>query len=184
MGKIADSLQRAVEQTFTRKPPVSTRARVQFLRERLKSTRAVAQVLGVSQRSVERYLDGTRKRPPKAVDDAIDREVRARFQPLVRKRAVARAAATTGITVETRAQFGYVAAAGSTDDGRVRRLTEPPPAEYAARLFDAQAAGADERQLQDIIAEGLQEVYFKDGGRRAAGLQVSFNTIDYIETQI
>jgi DNA-binding transcriptional regulator YdaS (Cro superfamily) len=184
VGKIADSLQRAVEHTFTRKPPVSTKARVQFLKNRLKSTRAVADLLGVSQRSVERYLDGTRRNPPKPVADTIDREVKARFQPLVRKRAVARATASTGITVETRAQFGYVAAPGSTDDGRVRRLTEHLPAPYAARLFDAQAAGADEPQLQDIIAEGLQEVYFKDGGRRAAGLQVSFTTIDYIETQI
>lgn len=97
---------------------------------------------------------------------------------------MARAAASTGITVETRTQFGYVAAAGSTDDGRVRRLTEHLPAEYAARLFNAQAAGAGEQQLQGIIAEGLQEVYFKDGGRRAAGLVVSFNSIDYIETEI
>ena len=40
----------------------------------------------------------------------------------------------------------------------------PYPPEYARRLFDAQAGGGD-RQLRDIVAEGLREVYFKDDGR-------------------
>ncbi|GGU46096.1 hypothetical protein GCM10010244_84880 [Streptomyces coeruleorubidus] len=40
------------------------------------------------------------------------------------------------------------------------------PPQYAARLFDAQEAGASEQQLRDIAAEGLGEAYFRDGGRR------------------
>ena len=184
MGKIGDSLRRATEAVFTRKPPVSTQKRVGFLKAQLKTTRAVAELLGVSQRTVERYLDGTRRHPPRAIAEAIDREVRARWQPLVRKRAVSRAVTSTGIRIETRAQFGYIAAPGTTDDGRERRITEHLPSEYAERLFEAQASGAGEEELQDIIAEGLQEVYFKDGGRRAAGLTVRFNSVDYIETQI
>ncbi|NUK10837.1 XRE family transcriptional regulator, partial [Streptomyces lunaelactis] len=47
--------------------------------------------------------------------------------------------------------------------------------------FDAQAAGATEQQLRDIAAEGLQEIYFKDRGRRALDLQVEFTDIDYVE---
>ncbi len=47
------------------------------------------------------------------------------------------AATSTGITVETRARFGYTAPVGTTDDGRVRRLTVHLPAAYAQRLFDA-----------------------------------------------
>ncbi|MFD5065437.1 telomere-protecting terminal protein Tpg, partial [Streptomyces sp. NPDC058394] len=70
---------------------------------------------------------------------------------------------------------------GTTDDGRIRRITQHLPPQYAARLFDAQAAGASEQQLQNIAAEGLQEQYFKDGGRRADGLVVEFTDIDYIE---
>jgi hypothetical protein len=55
------------------------------------------------------------------------------------------------------------------------------PPVYASRLFDAQAAGATEQQFQAIAAEGLQEIYFKDRGRRAADLEVEFTDIDYVE---
>jgi hypothetical protein len=44
-----------------------------------------------------------------------------------------------------------------------------------------QAAGATDAQLQAVVAEGLQEQYFKDGGRRADGLLVEFTDIDYVE---
>ncbi|WP_430381120.1 telomere-protecting terminal protein Tpg [Streptomyces actuosus] len=63
---------------------------------------------------------------------------------------------TTGITIETRARFGYTAPIGSTDDPRIRRLTVHLPADYARRLFDAQAQGANETQLRGIVAEGLR----------------------------
>ncbi len=53
--------------------------------KQLKSTRAVAQELGVSQRSVERYRKGERKHPPKHIADKIDAAVRSRWQPLVRQ---------------------------------------------------------------------------------------------------
>ncbi|MGR6998888.1 telomere-protecting terminal protein Tpg [Yinghuangia aomiensis] len=126
------------------------------------STRAVAARLGVTQRTVERYLAGTRKSPRKPLLEALEREVRKSWQPRVRKRA-RRQAAATGITVELRARFGYASAAGSTDDPRLRRLTQHLPGEYAARLIEAQDTGATDRELRAIVAEGLQEVYFKDG---------------------
>ena len=88
---------------------------------------------------------------------------------------------TTGITIETRARFGCTAPVGTTDDSRMRRLTVHLPPEYAARLFDARDQGADDQQMRGIVAEGLQEVYFKDGGRRAQDLEVSFNNIDYFD---
>jgi hypothetical protein len=181
VGKIGDGLERATEQVLTRPLPTSTRARVKFLVKHAKGTRAVAGLLGVTQRSVERYVTGERRHPPKAVADRIEAEVRRRWQPQVRKRARTQAATATGITVETRARFGYTAAPGSTDDPRMRRITEHLPPAYAARLFDAHEAGADEQALRDIVAEGLQEMYFKDRGRRAQGLMVDFTGIDYIE---
>lgn len=181
MGKIGDGLERATRQVLTRPLPKSTQARVRFLVKQHKGTRAVAALLGVSQRSVERYVTGQRKHPPKLIADRIETEVRARWQPQVRKRARTQAATATGITVETRAQFGYTAAPGSTDDPRLRRITEHLPPAYAARLFDAHEAGATEQQLQGIVAEGLQEMYFKDRGRRAQGLTVDLTDIDYIE---
>ncbi|WP_313881900.1 hypothetical protein [Streptomyces silvisoli] len=51
-----------------------------------------------------------------------------RWQPVVRKRARQHAATATGITIETRAQFGFIAVPGTTDDPRLRRITRTPPA--------------------------------------------------------
>jgi hypothetical protein len=181
VGDIDDALQRADQEAFTREPPKSLQARINFLMGKLKTTRAVAAELGVSQRSVERYRTGARKKPPKDITDRIDAAVRARWQPQVRQRRRRQAASTTGITVETRARFGCTAPIGTTDDGRMRRLTVHLPPEYANRLFDAQQQGASDQQLRAIVAEGLQEIYFKDGGRRADNLEVEFTDIDYFD---
>ncbi|MER6445354.1 telomere-protecting terminal protein Tpg [Streptomyces venezuelae] len=181
MGDIDDALERADREVFTREPPKSLKARINFLMSRLKTTRAVAQELGVSQRSVERYRTGERKTPPKAIADRIDEAVRARWQPKVRDRRRRQAATTGGITVETRARFGYTAPVGTTDDGRMRRLTVHLPPAYAGRLFDARQQGAPDPELRAIVAEGLQETYFKDGGTRAEQLEVEFTDIDYID---
>ncbi len=182
MGIIGDSLDKAAANVFTRPIPKSAGAQVRFLVKHEKgSTRAVAQRLGVSQRTVERYLKGQIKKPRPELADRIAAEVRKDWQPRVRERAKKQAATSTGIVIETRARFGFTAAPGTTDDARLRLITQALPPEYAGRLFDAQAAGADERLLQQIAAEGLQDVYFRDRGRRAEGLSVEFTDIDYIE---
>ncbi|MGW3321363.1 hypothetical protein [Streptomyces virginiae] len=54
------------------------KGRINFPLEQLKTTKAVAEVLGVSQRSVERYRKGDCKTSPKPVVDRIDTAVRAR----------------------------------------------------------------------------------------------------------
>ncbi|MFF9282568.1 telomere-protecting terminal protein Tpg [Streptomyces griseosporeus] len=180
-GEIDDALDRAGQEAFTRQPPKTLKGRVNFLLRQLKSTQAVAREIGVSRRSVERYRSGERRRPPQAVADRIEAAVRARWQPRVRQQARARAATATGITIETRARFGYTAPIGTTDDPRVRRLTVHLPPEYARRLFAAQQQGAGDPQLRRIVAEGLQEIYFKDNGRRAADLEVDISDIDYLD---
>ncbi|MFF4450808.1 telomere-protecting terminal protein Tpg [Streptomyces sp. NPDC001502] len=181
MGDIDDALDRADREGFTREPPKTLKGRINFLVRQLKSTKAVAEELGVSQRSVERYRKGDRKTPPKAVADRIDTAVRARWQPVVRGRRRKEAATSTGITVETRARFGYTAPVGTTDDGRMRRLTVHLPPAYAQRLFDARETGGSDQQMRAIVAEGLQEIYFKDGGTRADGLEIEFTDIDYFD---
>ncbi|MFG2236075.1 telomere-protecting terminal protein Tpg [Streptomyces sp. NPDC048723] len=87
---------------------------------------------------------------------------------MVRNRRRKQAATATGITVETRARFGSAAPIGTSDDGRMRRLTVHLAPAYAQRLFDAQQQGAGHPELRAIVTEGLQETYFKDGGTRAA----------------
>ncbi|MFE7094430.1 telomere-protecting terminal protein Tpg [Streptomyces erythrochromogenes] len=181
MGEIEDAIARADQEAFTKEPPKTLKGRINFLLKRLGTTKAVAAELGVSRRSVERYRKGDRKSPPQRIADRIDTAVRGRWQPVVRGRRRKEAATSTGITVETRARFGYTAPVGTTDDGRVRRLTVHLPAAYAQRLFDARAQGADDRELRAIVAEGLQEVYFKDGGTRADELRVEFTDIDYFD---
>ncbi|MFI9240964.1 hypothetical protein [Streptomyces sp. NPDC053079] len=105
-----------------------------------------------------------RKHPPKDIAAKIDAAVRARWQPQVRKRRRKQAATATGITVETRARFGYTA--------------------YAQRLFDAREAGVSDQEMRKIIAEGFKEVYFQDGGGRAMGLSdVAINDIDYLDLE-
>ncbi|GHE42724.1 telomere-protecting terminal protein Tpg [Streptomyces vinaceus] len=181
MPEIDDSLTRADELHFTRPVPKTAGARMRFLVKQLKSTREAARLLGVSQRTVERYVKDQLRQPKPALAARLESEVRRRWQPLVRKRARTKAAQTTGLVIETRARFGFTAAPGTTDDGRMRRITQHLPPEYAGRLFAAQEAGAGEAQLRAIAAEGLQEVYFKDNGARAGGLLVEFTDIDYVD---
>ncbi|MFJ9483119.1 telomere-protecting terminal protein Tpg [Streptomyces mirabilis] len=182
MAEIEDAVERADRESFTRQPPKTLKSQIGYLLKQLKTTRAVAEEIGVSQRSVERYRKGERKHPPRAIAERIDEAVRQRWQPQVRKRRQRQAATTGGITVETRARFGYTAPIGTTDDGRFRRLTVHLPPAYAQRLFDARNTGASDQEMRQIIAEGLKDVYFQDGGTRATGLtDVTLNDIDYLD---
>ncbi|CAL9677449.1 hypothetical protein SUDANB1_08126 [Streptomyces sp. enrichment culture] len=182
MGDIEDAIERADQESFTRRPPKTLKGQINFLMRQLKTTRAVAAELGVSRRTVERYRTGERKRPPQEIQQRIDASVRSRWQPQVRRRRRAEAATRRGITVETRARFGYTAPVGTTDDGRFRRLTVHLPPAYAQQLFDAREAGATDQQLRQIIADGFRTTYFQDGGARATGLSdVAINDIDYID---
>lgn len=83
--------------------------------------------------------------------------MRERWQPRIRAQARKQAATSTGLVVDTRTRFGFTAAPDTSDD--------------------AQDAGASEQQLRDIAAEGLGEVYFRDGGRRPHGLEVEFTDV-------
>ncbi|MFZ4185537.1 telomere-protecting terminal protein Tpg [Streptomyces pseudogriseolus] len=161
------------------------RARVRYLVKQLKGTRAVAQMLRISQRTVERYVKDQIKKPRPDLAARLEREVKRRWQPQVRARARQRAATTGGIVIDTRARLGYTAPIGSTDEFRIRHLTVALPPQHAARLFDAQQAGAGDQQLQQIVAEGLKEVYFQDGGRRAGSLdEVRFTDIEHLEFEL
>jgi transcriptional regulator with XRE-family HTH domain len=181
---IGPSLRKALEDSTHRPIPKSAAAQMRALVKAEKgSTRAVAARLGISRRTVERYLKGTITRPRPDLRARLEAEVRRSWQPRVQRRARRRAAAS-GIAIATRATFGYRAAPGTTDDGRVRQIAVHLPPEYAARLYDALDAGADEAALRRIAADGLGHAYFRDGGRRAQGLDVRYNDIDYADFTI
>ncbi|GAA3140262.1 telomere-protecting terminal protein Tpg [Streptomyces echinatus] len=181
MGLVSDGLDRATQRAFTRPIPKSAGAQMRYLVKQLKGTRPVAALLGVSQRTVERYVKDQIRRPRADLAQRLADAVRARWQPRVREQARRQAATSTGLVIETRARFGFTAAPGTSDDARVRHLTIALPPAYAARLFDAQQAGASEQQLREITAEGLGEMYFRDAGRRAPGLAVEFTDVEHVD---
>jgi hypothetical protein len=123
VGQIEQGLERALR---TRPAPSSTEARLRFLLAAHRgSTRKVAAVLGVSQRTVQRWVTkkfGARRPPGPLQVRAIEEAILARWQPRIRARRRARAEAE-GFVFHTRARFGFAAPAGSSDDPRVRWIT-------------------------------------------------------------
>ncbi|MFC5647373.1 telomere-protecting terminal protein Tpg [Kitasatospora cinereorecta] len=81
-------------------------------------------------------------------------------------------------------RVGYSAAGGSTDDPRQRTITQKMPGDVAQRLYAARDAGASQAEQERILAEGLREHYFKDNGRRAAGLDVELNDIAWMGVEL
>ncbi|MEV7673098.1 XRE family transcriptional regulator [Streptomyces sp. NPDC088752] len=185
MSLFGDGLDKAVQKAFTRPAPKTAGAQMRYLVRKLGGTKAAADLLGMSQRQVERYVAGRARKPRPVLAARLEREVKKRWQPQIRARARQRAASTDGIVIDTRARMGYTAPIGSTDQDRVRHLTIALPPVYAARLFDAQDGGAGDAQLQQITAEALREVYFQDGGRRAGSLEeVHFTDVEHLEFEL
>ena len=185
MSLFDNGLDAAVQKAFTRPAPKSAGAQMRYLVKQLKGTKAVAQMLRISQRTVERYVKDQIKKPRPHLAARLESEVKKRWQPQIRARAKAKAAATDGIVIDTRARLGYTAPIGSTDQDRIRHLTVALPPVYAARLFEAQEAGASDQELQEIAAEALKEVYFQDGGRRAGSLEeVRFTDVEHLEFEL
>ncbi|MFB7631339.1 XRE family transcriptional regulator [Streptomyces sp. NPDC056149] len=182
MDIFGDGLDKAVQKSFTRPAPKSAGAQMRYLVKQLKGTRRVAELLRVSQRTVERYVKDQLKKPRPDLAARLEHEVVKRWQPQIRAKAREQAATTGGIVIDTRARLGYTAPIGSTDQDRIRHLTVALPPRYAARLFDAQQTGAGDQQLKQIAAEALREVYFQDNGRRAGSLEeVRFTDIEHVE---
>ncbi|MGW8988309.1 telomere-protecting terminal protein Tpg [Streptomyces zhihengii] len=185
MVTVAEGLDKAVHGAFTRPLPKSAGAQMRYLvRRSQRSTRRVAELLGVSQRTVERYVNNQIKNPRPQLADRLEREVRARWQPQIKAKAKQTAATTSGIMIDVQGRFGYTAAPGSTDDARIRHLTLALPPQHAARLFTAREEGATEDQLRQIAAEALGEVYFRDNGHRAHGLEVELTDLIDLEFEL
>ncbi|MFE5669095.1 telomere-protecting terminal protein Tpg [Streptomyces niveus] len=182
MSMFGDGLDKAVQKAFTRPAPKSAGPQMRYMVKQLGGTKAVAELLGMSQRQVERYVAGKAKKPRADLAARLEREVTKRWQPQIRAKAREKAATTGGIVIDTRARMGYTAPIGSTDQDRIRHLTIALRPQHAARLFDAQEQGASDARLQEIAAEALKEVYFQDGGRRAGSLEeVRFTDIEHLE---
>ncbi|MFE4310402.1 telomere-protecting terminal protein Tpg [Streptomyces sp. NPDC056891] len=182
MSMFGDGLDKAVQKAFTRPAPKSAGPQMRYMVKQLGGTKAVAELLGMSQRQVERYVAGKAKKPRADLAARLEREVTKRWQPQIRAKAREKAATTGGIVIDARARMGYTAPIGSTDQDRIRHLTVALPPRYAARLFEAQEQGASDDRLREIAAEALKEVYFQDGGRRAGSLEeVRMLDVEHLE---
>ncbi|MFB9593722.1 telomere-protecting terminal protein Tpg [Streptomyces racemochromogenes] len=180
-GKILDALTRAERATATRPAPKSAKAQVKFLLTRAKgSTKALAERLGVSRRTVERYRAGTLTTPQKRLQAALVEETESEWQPQVRAQVREQASTTSGMMVDVTAYFGFVGK-GSSDDGRERSITTDISPTYAKQILELKAAGATEEDLHPLVAEAITESYFTEWGTRAKGLRADFTHVVSIE---
>ncbi|MFJ3861651.1 telomere-protecting terminal protein Tpg [Streptomyces sp. NPDC090085] len=185
VDSLGDSLDRALEGAFTRRIPQSARAQMKYLVKQLKGTKAAAQALGISQRTVERYVAGKLKRPRQELRGRLEREGKKRWQPQVRAKARKKAASADGLILTTRARFGFKAAGDTSDDARIRDLP-PRPCLRAPRSGSSRhdEAGDTESGLLKIAAEGLAEVYFRAANSRAHGLGVEFTDVERLDIDL
>ncbi|MFI6013370.1 telomere-protecting terminal protein Tpg [Streptomyces sp. NPDC051243] len=151
MGEIVKGLERAL---LSRPVPTGDAAVRFLLRAEKGSTKNMAVLLGISQRTVQRRVTtrpGRRRRPRAVHARLTDEAVRARWQPLARARRQARADAD-GLVFHTRARFGFTAPAGPSDDPRGRLITQHLSGEVARELFAARDAGGGEQQQMVTLA--------------------------------
>ncbi|MFD3557951.1 telomere-protecting terminal protein Tpg [Streptomyces goshikiensis] len=150
---------------YTRPVPEATADQLKaLLRWERGSTRQVAAVLGVSQRTVQRWVTpktGSQGRPSPRHEPKIAELVRARWQPLIRARRRA-AAEAGGVVVHTRARFGFKAGGGSSVDPRLRRVTGPLNGAVTQQIFAALDAGVSEEQHELILGSALGHLYFRE----------------------
>lgn len=191
MGQIEDRLAEAAETAYSQPIPKSLGARIRFLLKqekgvsRAEAARAVAENIGKSQRTVERYRDDQIKTAKPDTAAVIEAEVKKLWQPIVKAKKLQAALTTTGIKVDVRGKFGFTSPRGTTNDPRYRRLSRRLDADTARALFEAKQAGASEDELAQIVADGLREDYFTDGGTRAQTLQqVELTSIDHIRFKL
>ncbi|MEU1371592.1 hypothetical protein ABZ454_36520 [Streptomyces sp. NPDC005803] len=93
-------------------------------------------------------------------------------------------AAAGSSALATRARFGFKSAGGTTDDARIRDITQALPPEYADQLFSAREQGANEDQLRQIAADGLARMYFRANNSRAHGLGVEFTDVEQLDIKL
>ena len=89
MSLFGDGLDTAVQKAFTRPAPKSAGAQMRYLVKQLGGTKAVAQMLRISQRTVERYVKDQIKKPRPDLAARLEREVKKRWQPQIRAKAKA-----------------------------------------------------------------------------------------------
>ncbi|MEU0698151.1 HTH domain-containing protein [Streptomyces niveus] len=154
-AKIMGGLARAERALFTRPPAKSARAQMKFLRTREKgSTKSLAERLGVSRKTVQRYLSGASAKPNKRLREALVKETESAWQPQVGAQARQRATTSGGLVISFRAILGFTANE-SSDDARVRDLSIAVSPSHAALILAAREEDATDTDLHKAVAEAV-----------------------------
>ncbi|MGY3206314.1 telomere-protecting terminal protein Tpg [Streptomyces sp. TE5632] len=178
---VAQALDIADAHHWTRRPPLSDRARLRFLTSKSTDLAALASRLNTTPRTLQRILAKQPTTPNEALSQAILKEVIRLWQPRIRRRAhQALSEQQHSLWVSFQGWFGFDAAAGTSDDGRVRHLSEPVHPPYPARLLAARHRGASEQELRSIVADGVGESYFKVSPGNNGLHAVRLTNVDYI----
>ncbi|MEE1736399.1 terminal protein [Streptomyces sp. BE147] len=180
-GKILEALARAERKVFTRPTPKSANAQVKFLLTRMTgSAKSLAEHVGTSTRTFERYRAGKLKKPQKRLRAALGEATESEWQPQVRAQARAQASTSRGLSVDVTAYFGFTCT-GSSDDGRERQITMDISPFYVKQILALQEAGATDEELHPVVAEAITESYFTEWGTRADGLRADFTSVSKID---
>ncbi|MET9572427.1 terminal protein [Streptomyces virginiae] len=177
--KLLDGLRRAERTLFTRPAPKSAHARMKFLRTCEGTSKSLAERLGVSRKTVDRYLSGATKKPQKRLQAALEQETEAEWQPQVRAQARQRAATSAGFVISITAYFGF--GSEGSDAGRMRDIQVAVSPSHAAGILAARDTGATDSELHDLIAEAIADAYFRVEGGGRAGLKVRIEAVERLD---
>ncbi|MFB7258114.1 telomere-protecting terminal protein Tpg [Streptomyces nojiriensis] len=182
-AKIMDALNRAERALFTRPAPKSPNAQMRFLRKRERgSTKSLAERLGVSRKTVQRYLSGASTKPNKRLQEVLVQETESEWQPQVRAQARQRATTSGGFVISFRSTLGFTAN-GSSDDTRVRDLSIAVSPSHAALIIAAREQGATDTDLHELVGEAIADAYFRLGGGGRASLKVNFTDVQWLNIE-
>jgi hypothetical protein len=181
-NSVAEALDIADARHWTRQPPRSDRARLRFLTSKGQDLATLASRLDTTPRKLQRVLANQPAAPDRELSQAILREVVRLWQPRIRRRAhQAVDEQQHSLGVHFRGWFGFDGAAGTSDDGRVRLLSESLHHPYPTRLLKARHRNASEEELRTIVADGIGESYFRVSPGPNGLHAVRLSNVDYIE---
>ncbi|MFJ7593354.1 telomere-protecting terminal protein Tpg [Streptomyces sp. NPDC097617] len=180
---VQEALDRADSRHWTRNPPHSAQARLNYLQRHHGGDRAaVAAHLGATPQRLEAFISSPKQTDSDPLRDAIEREVIRLWQPRIRRQAHHTILDNGGyVMVSFRAWLGFTAAGGSSDDPRLRTLSLGLDAPHPACLFEARHRNAPERQLLQVLSAALGACYFHRNRPQATDESVTIDRVDYLE---
>ncbi|MGW3399535.1 telomere-protecting terminal protein Tpg [Streptomyces hydrogenans] len=180
---VQEALDRADSRHWTRNPPSSPRARLNYLlRHHTGGRSALAAHLGTTPASLEAFTLRPSRAEGHPLHDTIEREVVRLWQPRIRRKAHRTILENNGhVMVSFRAWLGFTAAGGSSDDPRLRMLTLGLDAPYPEHLFEARHCNEPETRLLQILSTALGTCYFHRNMPSGMTESVTIERVDYLE---